>query len=160
MVLRHDGAVHVSTFPNRVISLSSLPPHWYYSAVSAPAHSEVPIPWVYTEYFVHDYRWFTRPSSTSTTNFIASPAKSTMFCSRSPEPVSISRVYVPLGVDTASATYPLTVVSLLTPHPYRTKKGKRNEKETYGVRFLVLPPVGPAVPLSQTVYVDPNAPRT
>ena len=28
--------------------------------------------------------------------------------------------------------------------------------KTYGVLFLVLPPVGPAVPLSQTVYVLPS----
>ena len=31
---------------------------------------------------------------------------------------------------------------------------------THGVRFLVLPPVGPAVPLSQTQYVAPSVPLT
>jgi hypothetical protein len=30
---------------------------------------------------------------------------------------------------------------------------------THGVRFLVVPPVGPAVPLSLTAYVDPSVRR-
>lgn len=50
-----------------------------------------------------------------------------MFLSRSPDPVSISRVYVPLGVDTASATYPLMLSA--TIHLTRIDKGKKKKRK-------------------------------
>lgn len=42
----------------------------------------------------------------------------------------------------------------------RTNEVKKEGTATYGVLALVCPPVGPAVPLSLTVYVDFNVPRT
>lgn len=41
-----------------------------------------------------------------------------------------------------------------------TNEVKKEGTATYGVLALVCPPVGPAVPLSLTVYVDFNVPRT
>jgi len=35
----------------------------------------------------------------------------------------------------------------------------RVSSETYGVLFFVVPPVGPAVPLSEMVYVEPRVLR-
>jgi hypothetical protein len=72
------------------------------------------------------------PCITSLTSLSASTAKATMLPSLSELPVETSLVTVSLpSRATARATYP-------------------------GVRFLVLPPVGPAVPLSLIAYVLPN----
>lgn len=46
--------------------------------------------------------------------------------------------------------------SIKTKKKSKKKKGK---EKTHGFRF-VGPPVGPAVPLSLTVYVEPRVPRT
>ena len=75
----------------------------------------------------------TSPLITCPTNFNASTAKLTIFSSLSLDPVSTSFVHALTPSSpfftTANATYP-------------------------GVLFLVSPPVGPAVPDSETVYVD------
>lgn len=42
----------------------------------------------------------------------------------------------------------------------RHDRGRVEWQATYGVRFLVVPPVGPAVPDSQTVYVLSSFGRT
>lgn len=84
---------------------------------------------------INDTHSFSSPLITSLTNFNPSKANRTMFPSLSLLPVSTSLVAVaPPSFATARATYP-------------------------GVRFLVVPPVGPAVPLSLTVYVLPRVLR-
>jgi hypothetical protein len=84
---------------------------------------------------IHAPHNFPSPLITSRTNFKPSMAKRCIFAVRSLLPVSTSLVAVsPPSFATASATYP-------------------------GVRFLVVPPVGPAVPLSLTVYVLPSVLR-
>jgi hypothetical protein len=85
--------------------------------------------------WIHAWSYnFPSPLMTSLTNFNASTANRCMFAARSLLPVSTSLVLVSPSPATASATYP-------------------------GVRFLVVPPVGPAVPLSLIVYVLPSVLR-
>ena len=96
---------------------------------------------------------FASPLSTSFTKLKASLANATIFPSLSPpRPVSTSFIKVPFSAATASATYPLTP----NDQPDILSQQAHFVGRTHGVLFLVLPPVGPAVPLSQTVYVDPN----
>lgn len=94
------------------------------------------------------------PLITSNNNLNASTAKLTIFSARSFESVSISLVNVPSGVATAKATYPLCSTSALA------FLGIEVRGKTYGVRFRLEPPVGPAVPDSHTVYVLPSFART
>ena len=79
------------------------------------------------------YKRQASPLITCPTNFNASTAKATIFSSLSFDLVSTSFVHALTPSSpcftTANATYP-------------------------GVLFLVSPPVGPAVPDSETVYVD------
>lgn len=97
-----------------------------------------------------------RLDNTPSNSFSPSSANRTILASRSPpSPVSTSRVTVPLGDATARATYPLFGSS-----QYRVHIHRRHGQKTYGVRFRVVPPVGPAVPLSQIVYVEPSFCRT
>ena len=64
-----------------------------------------------------------------------------MFLSRSPDPVSISRVYVPLGVDTASATYPLMLsAQLYTSFVQKKKRKKRKKKRSIRSPVPCTPP--------------------
>ena len=79
---------------------------------------------------------FALPSITSFNNVNASTANRTIFATRSvPSSVFNSFTNVPRSQSTANATYP-------------------------GVRFGVCPPVGPAVPLSDNVYVLSRSLRT
>jgi hypothetical protein len=98
---------------------------------------------------------FASPFNTSSNNVNAAAAKPTIFFSRSPPyPVSTSLVYVPTGEATASATSPLQQKKMNKPKtPYYQTSRKMNWMCTYGVLFAG-PPDGPAVPLSETVYVD------
>jgi len=93
------------------------------------------------------------PLITSNNNLNASTAKVTIFSARSFEPVSSSLVNVPSGVATAKARYPLCSTSALA------FLGVEVGGKTYGVRFRLEPPVGPAVPDSHTVYVLPSFAR-
>jgi hypothetical protein len=83
-------------------------------------------------------------SMASLTSSSAFTANEIMFFSRSPPlPVSSSVESVgPCSLATASATYPLGRI-------YSERRGFfiGGIESTYGVRFFVLPPVGPAVPL-------------
>ena len=155
MVLRHYGAVHVTLLPNRVISV------FFSARFFTPKASEVPIPWVYTECFVEN----------STDDSPVPPARQppastlpwqTPPCSSPDLPIrSLPPAYTFHWASTQPAQHILCVRQPnQTHHLHRQRTKKKKRKETYGVRFLVLPPVGPAVPLSQTVYVDPNVPRT
>ena len=82
------------------------------------------------------FQSFALPLMTSSSRLNASTANLTMLPTRSP-PSSVfnSFVKVPRSQSTASATYP-------------------------GFRFGVVPPVGPAVPLSAIVYVLSRSFRT
>jgi hypothetical protein len=60
------------------------------------------------------------------------------------------------------------IINLLSHPPWnslateieKTRKRGDKYKETYGVRFGVFPPVGPAVPDSEMQYVAPSVLRT
>jgi hypothetical protein len=101
-------------------------------------------------------------SMASLTSSSAFTANEIMFFSRSPPlPVSSSVESVgPCSLATASATYPLGRI-----YSERQRFFIGGMVSTYGVRFFVLPPVGPAVPLycktsqrSHTRYL-PQAPQ-
>ena len=102
---------------------------------------------------------FASPFITSLNSFNPSTAKATIFPSLSPpNPVSASFVDVPFSVATARATYPLQNTQQSAESP--PSISKLQLRQTYGVLFLVLAPVGPAVPLSQIQYVAPSVPLT
>jgi hypothetical protein len=93
---------------------------------------------------------FASPLITSRNNANPSTANAIILPSRSPpNPVDSSLLYTPLSVATASATYPLIPLSVWL-------EVQNQLSLTYGLLLGVSPPVGPAVPDSQIVYVLPT----